>query len=307
MALETLLTDGLVHVGAGIGLAMLDFLTYRVGNPKDERLKRKTKCLAAIEVLLDTENSLAPSPQPSFDATIKEEQEEPTPTPSQEGNDEEVHVASKDSVEYAGHVTAVCDYLRSSGIVKLELPLLERIKDGFRNLIFHEKINGFTNLQKLGVAIGVEVVFDIAVGLYRSAVPITALAKSLYQIPTLWIGLWLGNGIKKFLDIMTTSAEERKFDKAIQQLLQDTNIVEIIVKYTPPEGVQKNLFEQGINLSTTQLTQFGKGAFTHLKQLAETAKETAEDVLNYSQKKEEQQEQEREERKKRFDELTKGR
>ncbi len=287
MAIETILTDALAHGGSGIVLSLLDFVTSKVANPKAARLEQKKKCLTSIEVLLDSESA----------------QEEPTPNPSQEGN----YVVSKDSVEYAQHVTAIRDYLRSSGLVKLQLPFVRRIKNGARNLIFHEKINGLSNLQKLGVAIGVEVLYDSVFGFhyYTNVLkksPVAAIVLNLYQIPAFWVGLWLGNGIKKFIDIMITPRDEKKLDKAIRQLINDTKIVEIIVNYTPPEVVQSSLAEKGIEMYTSQLTRAGQSAFKHLKQLAETARETAGDMLSSSQKHEE----EKEERRKRFDELTKG-
>ncbi len=304
MALETFVTDGLAHIAAGVGIATLDFLTYRVANPKDERLNRKTRCLASIEVILDTEKSLDRTAEPSFEEAVKDEQGGAA-LPSDEKP--EAHIVPKDSLEYAQHVANVQNYLRSTGIVKLDLPFYERMKDGVKNLIYDGKVNDLTNLQKLGVAIGVEVVGDIVIGVYQGAFPIPAVAKSLYQIPTLWVGLWLGNGLRAFLNMLTTSGEERRLNKGIEQLLKETTVVDIIIAYEPPEEIQKGLFEQGINLSATQLTRLGKGAFHHLKQFAESAGETAEGVVHYAEKKEEQAQQEKAERQKRFDKLTKGR
>ncbi len=316
MAIETVLTDALAHGGSGIALSLLDFVTSKVANPKAARLEQKRECLTSIEVLLDSESAQEePTPNPSQEGNRSGQDarapRESTPDPSlrqahdtaQEGN----YVVSKDSVEYAQHVTAIRDYLRSSGLVKLQLPFVRRIKNGARNLIFHEKINGLSNLQKLGVAIGVEVLYDSVFGFhyYTNVLkksPVAAIVLNLYQIPAFWVGLWLGNGIKKFIDIMITPRDEKKLDKAIRQLINDTKIVEIIVNYTPPEVVQSNLAEKGIEMYTSQLTRAGQSAFKHLKQLAETARETAGDMLSSSQKHEE----EKEERRKRFDELTKG-
>ena len=298
MAMEALLTDGFAHVGAGIALSLIDFFTYKVANPKDSRLQQKKQCLGAIEVLLDSERAQKPDEQPSSSS-------------HDEHTVEEVHIVSKDSIHYAEHVHVVRDYLRSSGIVKLKLPFVERMKDGIKSLIFHEKINGLSNLQKLGVAVGVEVLYDTVFGFYYyTAVlkksPVAAIAVNLYQIPAFWLGLWLGNGLKKFLDIMITPGDEKKLDKTIRQLLKQTDIVEIIMNYTPSDDVQHRLAEQGIEMYASQLTRLGQGAFTHLKQLAETAKETADTVMKYPEKQEEKREQEQEGRKKRFDELTKG-
>ena len=149
MALESLVTDGMAHIGSGIALSLLDFITSKVANPKTVRLDRKKHCLAAIEILLDTESPQTPS---------ESDESEEAPV--------ETHSIAKDSVQYAEHIATVRDYLRSSGLVKLQLPLVQRIKNSVRNLIFHEKINNLSNLQKLGVAIGVEVLYDTLFGFY---------------------------------------------------------------------------------------------------------------------------------------------
>jgi len=211
----------------------------------------------------------------------------------------------KDSMVYAEQVTTVRDYLRTSGIVKLQLPVLDRIKDGLRNLVFHEKINILSNMQKLGVAFGVEVLYDILFDFQHRAV--TGIAASLYQIPALFIGLWVGNGVKKVLNLFLISGDERKIDKTIQQLMEETPIVEIIVNYVPSEKVKSDLVERGKKVYMIQLTRAGKGAYKRLQQIAETAKSTADDVIHFAQKHEEKEKQDQEERRKRFDELTKGR
>lgn len=294
MALETLFTDAMAHTASGIALSLLDFTTSKVANPKTVRLEHKKRCLVSIERLLDTEN-----PQQQI---VTEEDE---------SSSVELQILSKDSIEYAEHIAIVRNYLQSSGLVKLQLPFVQRMKNGVKNLIFYEKINNLSNLQKLGVAIGVEVLYDTLFGFYYytsilKQSPVAAIAVNLYQIPAFWLGLWLGNGIKKFIDVIITPGEEKKVDRTIQQLLQETNIVKIIVSYQPPESIQRSLAEKGLEIYTSQLTRVGQGAFQHFRQLAETAKDAADDVLKYPQKQTEKREKEREQRRKRFDDLTKG-
>lgn len=305
MAIESLLTDVLAHAGSGVVLSLLDFVTSRVANPKSDRLERKKQCLISIDTLLDSEPSQLP--QNAADSSSEQTQTEETSASAVEH-----HPIPKDSLEYAEHVNAVRNYLTSSGLVKMQLPLFERLKQGVVSLIRDEKINGLTNLQKLGVAVGVEVLYDAIFGfhyytnvLQRS--PVAAILVNIYQIPAFWLGLWLGNGLKKFINLLISSSDEKKLDKTIQELLQHTNIVEIVVNYEPPEQVRSNLLEQGLSLYTSQLTRVGQGAFSHLKHLADSARETADGVLNYPQKQEERHEQECADRKKRFDELTRGR
>ncbi len=305
MALESLLTDAMAHAGSGIVLALVDFVSSRATNRKADRLERKKQCLIAIDALLDSE-------PPQQSQTTPEQpinQEEPeTPSPPVV----ERHSIPKDSLEYAEHIHVVRNYLTSSGLAKLKLPLFERMKQWIVSLMRDEKINGLTNLQKLGVAAGVEVLYDTIFGFhyYTNVLkysPFATIMVNIYQIPSFWVGLWLGNGLKKFINLLITSNDEKKLDKTIQELLQRTNIVEVVMNYEAPEQLRSSLLEQGISLSASQLTRVGQSAFAHLKHFAASARETADDVLNYPQKQEERREQEREDRKKRFDELTKGR
>jgi hypothetical protein len=314
MALEAILTDGIAHAGVGMALSFLDFLTYKLTNPVAKRLEHKKACLQSIEVLLDTEQ---PQPQ-SQDSDTSEapgdsgEKVSPEAQPSTSSAEIPPKVVlQKDSTQYAEHVTVVRDYLRTSGLVKLQLPLFDRLKDGLKNLIVHEKINTLTNVQKLGVAFGFEVLYDILFD-FRSGM--AGIAASLYQIPAFFLGLWVGNGVKKVINFFLTPGDEKKLDTTIQQLIKDTSIVDIVVKYAPSEQVKSDLAARGIQVYMSQLTQAGKSAYKRLqqfagtaKQLAGTAKSAADDVIHFTQKQEEKEQQEREARQKRFDELTKGR
>ena len=291
MAFEFFVSDALAHTGAGVALSLLDFISAKLANPKAARLERKQQCLAAIEVLLDTETP------PKTERISGGEEETPK---------KEVFTVAKDSVEYAEYVTQVRDYLRSSGLVKLQVPLFQRIKGGVRSLLLHEKINGLSKLQKLWVALGFEVLYAALAGFFSQNF-VAAVASGLYRIPAFWLGLWLGGGLKSFINLIVTPKEEKKLDRTIEALLQETRIAEIIVQYQAPEQVQRSLSEKGLEIYGSQLTRAGQSAFSQIKKIAESAKDAADDVLNYPQKQEEKHTQEQEERRKRFDELTKGR
>ena len=289
MSLETILTDALAHAGAGVALAFADYLSSQLTNPKAARLQRKQACLQSIEILLDSETDAAPTA-----ATV------------------ERRVVPKESVEYAEHVARVQSYLRSSGLVKLQAPLMQRIKDGVLGVVRDEKINNLSNMQKLGVAAVAEIAYEFAFGFYHATQvlkqsPAAAVAANLYQIPAFWIGLWLGSGLKKFVNLMFTPQEEKQCDRLIRQLLDETPIVQLIVAYQPPESLKSGLAERGLSVSAAQLTRVGQGAFKHLKQIADTAKGAADDVLHFQEKQAEKERQAQEDRRKRFDDLTKGR
>ncbi len=284
-----MLTDAISHAGAGIALSFADYLSSQFTNPKASRLQRKQACLQSIETILDSEGNAAPS-----DAAV------------------ESRAVPKDSVEYAEHVARVQSYLHSSGLVKLQVPLMQRIKDGIVGVVRDEKINNLSNMQKLGVAAVAEIAYEFVFGFYHATQvlkqsPAAAIAANLYQIPAFWAGLWLGNGLKKFFNLIITLQEEKQCDRMIKQLLDETKIVRTIIAYQPPEALQTGLAERGLSLSTAQLTRVGQGAFTHLKQMADTAKGAADDVLHFQEKQAEKERQAQEDRRKRFDDLTKGR
>lgn len=289
MSLETILTDALAHAGAGVALAFADYLSSQLTNPKAARLQRKQACLQSIEILLDSETDAAPTA-----ATV------------------ERRVVPKESVEYAEHVARVQSYLRSSGLVKLQAPLMQRIKDGVLGVVRDEKINNLSNTQKLGVTAVAEIAYEFVFGFYHATQvlkqsPAAAVAANLYQIPAFWVGLWIGSGLKKFVNLMFTPQEEKQCDRLIRQLLDETPIVQLIVAYQPPESLKSGLAERGLSVSAAQLTRVGQGAFKQIKQIADTAKGAADDVLHFQEKQAEKERQAQEERRKRFDDLTKGR
>ena len=144
-------------------------------------------------------------------------------------------------------------------------------------------------------------------GTLSKMIAASGIATTLYQIPACFAGLWMGNGLKKGINLFMSSNDERKLDKTIQQLLHDTPIVDLVMKYEPPEQVKNELNSRGIQVYVSQLTQSGKGMYKQLQHIAESAKSTADGVIHFAQKQQEKDQQERDDRKKRFDDLTKGR
>lgn len=297
MAIDAVLSESIAHAGVGLGLALVDFLTSKFSNPTETRIARKTRYLQAIEAVLDAEAPLGEASKPEDEAS--------TSTMSQQAG------LSKVSAEYVEKVSVVRDYLRTSGLVKLQAPLFQRIKDGVRHLLVHEKINTLSPLPKLGVAAVLEIFYDVFFEFQMRGA--AGIAASLYQIPAFFGGMWAGTWLNKFLNLFLSSADERKIEKTLNKLIQNTAIVDIVVKYEPPETVKAELSSRGIDVYVSQLTLAGKGAYKHLQHLAETAKDAAGaaqkaagDAVHFSQKQQEKEAQEREERRKRFDELTKG-
>ncbi len=290
MPIEAVVTEAVAHAGVGVVVSLADFLTAKISNPATSRIQQKTRYLHAIDLILDAENS-------SADTSTAAVRQQPT--------------VSKNSVEYAEHVSVVRDYLRTSGLVKFDVPFLQRIKDATRHLLAHEKLNTLANLPKLGIAAALEILYDVVFDFQMRGA--AGIAASLYQIPALFFGLWAGTWLNRILNLFMSSADERKIEKTLKKLMQDTAIVEIVVQYEPPDAVKAELSSRGIDVYVSQFTRAGKGAFKHLQQIAETAKDAAGaaqraagDVVHFSQKQQEKETQEREERRKRFDDLTNG-
>jgi hypothetical protein len=208
-------------------------------------------------------------------------------------------------------VSEVRDYLRTSGLVKLQVPLFQRIKGGVRHLLAHEKINTLSALPKLGIAAVLEILYDVLFEFQLRGA--AGIAASLYQIPALFVGMWAGTWLNKILNLFLSSADERKIEKTLNKLIQDTAIVDIVMKYEPPEAVKAELSSRGIDVYVSQFTRAGKGMYKHLQHIAETAKDAAGaaqraagEMAHFTRKHQEKEEQESEERRKRFDDLTKG-
>ena len=100
MSIETILSDGVAHFGAGMTVSLLDYISYRIANRKDDRILAKKQCFRSIELLLD-----ANQPQSVMQETdnAKELNTENVPAESQ------VAVMDKNSLQYANNVDAVRD------------------------------------------------------------------------------------------------------------------------------------------------------------------------------------------------------
>lgn len=279
MTFDKLVADGIVHMGAGVILALADFITSNVSTSQKNRIEQKTECLRSVELLLDAE------------------------APGSEA-DGEREILSKDSVEYAAHVGKVRDYLAASGLMKMRLPFATKIKEGVRHFVYHEKINTMHNLNKFLTGVGIEIAYDVLIEFpYKG---ISGIAATLYQAPLFFAGLWLGNAGCGLVRAMS-SGEERTLDKTIRRLVEETNIVDIVLNYAPSEDVKEEMHSAGQELIGVQLSLAGKKLRKGMQQIADTAKQAAEQVTTYQERKREEEEKEKEDRKKRFDDLTKGR
>lgn len=288
MVLETMVTDALTHIGFGFTVAVGDYALYRIANPKPKRIEEKTEVLKSIEVILGSQESLTANPE----------------------------AIPQDSYQYSANIDVARDYLIRTGVIKRDLPLAKRWKERARKLIYDERINNLSGPQKWGAAIGIELIGDTLVGLgyYMQVLKVSpggAFLLNLYQIPCFRLGMWKGNLAKKGFHWLTTSSDEKKLDKTLQQIMKKTPIVDIVLQYKPSERVIEEYQQQGSPVYEARLTQAGKSAYRGMKRIvvniAATTTSVAQDLMAIPEKRREIEEQRQGEAKKQFDDLTKGR
>jgi len=201
----------------------------------------------------------------------------------------------KNSVQYRANIAEVLDYLKRTGLIELNSSFLENIQDDFKSFLFNEKINGMTDIQKLELSSGIEILYDILFELRYYA--IEGLTRDLYQVPLFFIGLRLGNVIKKIADLLINPSEESELDDTIRNLIEETAITDIVVNY------------EMSNLETdeSELILTGKDLYQHTKLAAEAAKKAAKRAVRYKKLQKEKEKRKRESRRKRFKDTIKGR
>lgn len=288
MVFEGLVIDALTHVGFGFSVATLDYAVYRIANPKPKRIEEKTEVLKSIDVLLG----------------------------SQESSPENPHPIPQDSYQYSANIDIVKNYLIRTGVIKQDLPFAQRWKERTRKLIYDERINNMSAPQKWGAAIGIELLGDTIIGLgyYMQVIKVSpggAFLLNLYQIPCFRLGMWKGNLAKRGFHWITTSSDEKKLDKTLQQLMKETPIVDIVLQYKPSDKVIEEYQQQGTPVYQARLTQAGKNAYRGMKRIvldiASTTSTVAHDLMAIPEKRREIEAQRKEAAKHRFDDLTKGR
>ena len=289
MTLETYVWDGIGHAAAGVTFSFLDYLTYQLTNPEIKRINDKEACLESMDFVLDKSG---------------------------------LDVPADDTMEYAMNIRSIREYMSTAGYVKLDHSLVERIKLGIKSLASHEKINNSSLRQKAWFTLGIEIGYDSLIGLgyYMNVMkqsPLSAFALNFYQIPCFYAGLLVGNQFKKVFNWFMTSRDERKLGKAIKNLIEQTPIVDIIIKYEPSPELNEQLGERGLDFYSAKLTQTGDALYRRLKKVASSVqhitedvitvtKDVAQDVIKYPERKKQQEEEERQKRLKRFDEHVKG-
>jgi hypothetical protein len=292
MALETYVWDGIGHAAAGVTFSVLDYVTYQLTNPKAKRINDKEACVGSIDLILDN-------------------------TDKSDGD-----VPANDAMEYAMNIKSIREYMSTAGYVKLDHPFLERMKFGIISIASHEKINNSSLRQKAWFTLGMEIGYDSLIGLgyYMNVMrqsPLSAFALNCYQIPCFYTGLLIGNQFKKIFNWFMTSRDERKLGRTIKNLIEQTPIIDIIIKYEPSPELKEQLGDSGFEFYSAKLTQTGDALYRRLKKVASSVqqitgnvmtvtKDAAQEIITYPERKRQQEEEDRQKRLKRFDEHVKG-
>ena len=115
------------------------------------------------------------------------------------------------------------------------------IADFFRFCKESERINNLPLGEKLATSFGVEFVIDALVAVVQimggKVNALMALGESLYQGPSLFVGLLAGKGILSFKDLFR-SKEEKELDDMAEELTRDGKLLELVRNYSPTEGLE---------------------------------------------------------------------
>jgi len=305
MSIETMFGDAMQHFGAGMVVAGLDYSTYMLTNSKQDRIEAKRECLKSIEHLLDAQPKDAGTAE-VVDASKQEGEAKKAEVPVT------VSPAPKDPLQYAQNVALVKDYFVKMGLVKKDISVKQKIKNFWHDLIHTERINNLSYAGKFAFAIGAEILYDTAIGFshytqIKGHTPIGAWATNLYQIPFFFGGLVVGNGMKKGVNWFLTPNEEKKLNKALDKAARNTNIVDVVMSYEPPQEVEAQLEKHGMENIPSQLTKAGKKVYGKaMEGLTEGVAYIPKKFEAYMKAKADAEKAKSEARQKRFDEITKG-
>jgi len=308
MSVETMLGDAFQHFGAGMVVAGLDYATYMLTNSRQDRIELKRDCLKSIEYMLDAQAQNTEKTGVTDAANNK-------PAEGDAENAEAPVAASpapKDTMQYAQNAALAMDYFTKMGLVKKDTSFVQKVKNFWYDLLHTERINNLSYAGKFAFAIGAEILYDTAIGFahytqVKGHTPIGAWATNLYQIPFFFGGMVAGNGMKKGVNWFLTSKEEKKLNKAIDKATRNTNIVDIVMNYEPPQEVKQQLEKMGVKALPSQLTKQGKKIYGKaIEGLKDGLAYIPKKFDTYKKAKEEAHKAEKEARKKRFEELTKG-
>ncbi len=242
--------DAFLHGILGVTFSVADYAAYRWMNGKEARMQELAEVRDSIDVILMADK----------------------PPEEQEGSP-----VDPNSLQYATNVHLVRSYLEREGVAETDMGFWKKLGGFFKNLAYGERINGQSWKVQLGEATLIEAGLTLAGGIGENQAG--TLLRNFYQIPAMFGGFLAGEYlVRPVLQATTRSREEKDAEDLIQETFRKTQIVDIVMGYTPPSQIQQQLEEKGIMTYAAKLSRSGKRAY---KEVVERAGEGADYLLDF--------------------------
>lgn len=262
----------------GALLSIADFVWSHRNYKKTRGADRNRECLQAIEYLLDHQSSSE----------------------------------DKNTPHYQQAIARVREHLQAVGLIRADLNYYLRFRHLFDRFSTQEKINNLSWLALIVIAAVLELTYDFLLGWYFSPDQgwFSMLFADVYQIPVLFVGLLMGRGMKSVIHWLVTKHEQTRLEQTIAELIEKTEIVEIVVNYHNEVAAHAGGTVDMQPFKVT-FTHAGKRIAKRLQDIShsvvEKTKTMADDIIHYEQRQQESYEKESQQRQTRFDDITKGR
>jgi hypothetical protein len=302
------MTDALQHFAAGLTFSLADYVVHKARTDKKERMANNEDLLQAMKYILDANRIDTTSEVNPTETKKGESKDKGTAkiSTSLESIAESGTKPSKDSVQYGQNIQLVKDYFINHGIIRSEVSRWERIKARGRSLVnTDEKINPLRWRGRLLLATTLEVADTVGGTLYYQFVlkesPGASVWHNLYQIPTMYLGLFTGKGITKAFNGMTTLfGKEGEQIKTIEQIHKKTGLLDYVIDYEPSSQVQTQLADTKFGKVALQLTTRGERLYHKLEK-------TVDGIANYRANRRASDAERQQHSQDRFNEITKDR
>lgn len=202
--------EAIAHFMTGVAVSFADRATSENAKRHTEtRKKNKLKELSSLNYLLATDQM--------------------------EGSEE-----TKKSQQYYDAIANAREYFRMEPMDDPQagevMSFVSRVKQTISNYIRNERINELPLSKKLMAAFGIEFIADAGVAFSQIAFGkgngLVAVGESLYQGPSLFLGLVTGKGLL-YAKGMFRSKQEKELDRLAGELTADGKLAEIVKSYLP--------------------------------------------------------------------------
>ena len=212
-----------LHFLSGVSISLCDRLfSKNAKRHTQERTTRKLEQVTALQYLAETE--------PRAD-----------------------RVEASQNREYFDAVLKAKEYFMENGVSFRETShgvkdLAERVSEAASFYRNHERFNNLPSGKKLAAAFGLELLGDFGVFLSQVTTGygdgLVSFGETIYQGPSLFLGLQLGKGVLYVKDLLMKSKEEKELDKITKQLTEDGKLLSIVTRYSPTKYIEVHEVEQ---------------------------------------------------------------